>query len=500
MNNIKETRMPKPPITKGNGATGNKMTEYRAALSIFSDDMLTQVYNLMLNKKSKTDEGDDEKQSTPNFDNNTKQLISVYNKCKASAITISKIEATPGFSQSFSNVSSTNKRSHAMMKNNLLNLNNTKQSSSSSIPRPQIRRGNSAGMKQGDRNTMNKGPTLLRRNVSSNGTYVIGRISKSAPPPHPQLNKSNRNLSSSGNNGRGEDEGIPESALNFLAALNAKKPQPPTSSHSSSLTASRENMKRTKNNSRGRTSKATKKSEDDDEETEKSLSDDEASSSSSGITENDDDDDDEEFESNTTTLLPSTNMVQRRSTRNRAKVEDRMKKQIQKVQKEEENFSSDDEIPSKMKMCKDSNNDRPKRRTRSSKSSSDYNDSEVNRSPKRPRNTKSDENSKDKETKRLLGRTNVVYDIGDEVAVYVEKEEKWYQASIRDIEFKIENESREHEDETFDRPRRRSTRSKASNEKTENHVKVKHYTIEYDNGEVQEFVSPENVMDNLNND
>lgn len=86
---------------------------------------------------------------------------------------------------------------------------------------------------------------------------------------------------------------------------------------------------------------------------------------------------------------------------------------------------------------------------------------------------------------RLRGRNDVIYDIGDEVAVYYSPEGKWYLATIQKVKFtKSTNKSKES-----------STKGKGSDDNDEKRVAF--YTVEYDNGEVQDKIPPEDVIDKL---
>ena len=100
------------------------------------------------------------------------------------------------------------------------------------------------------------------------------------------------------------------------------------------------------------------------------------------------------------------------------------------------------------------------------------------------------------------------YEVGDEVAVYFERDDKWYEAVIRDIFYEevpnsssssrqsrgTERAEKRLNERAKSYPRRKSAASSSGSTV----LKVSNYTIEYDNGEVQENVCPENVLDRMN--
>jgi hypothetical protein len=95
--------------------------------------------------------------------------------------------------------------------------------------------------------------------------------------------------------------------------------------------------------------------------------------------------------------------------------------------------------------------------------------------------------------------------LGGEIAVYFEQDGKWYAASIQDVTLSNEiDRSVKGKDRTSDRAnkanRRRDSEKDINNDSGKNdgdEVEVLSYTIEYDNGEIQTNLPPEDVMDKL---
>ena len=449
MNNNNATMRSKQPASKAKwncGLNNNQMMEYRSALSTFSDNSLSEIYNLMFNEKIEDVQTDRNREesitstststSTSNLnqtnhdttDSNYSKLVALYNKCKDSSDTIAKIEATPEFTESLVHLQK-GKR-HGKMNN----MYTTKQQPLSSTAmlalRSQLRRTNSSGSSgiQSER----LGPNIKGKmiNVGKNQPLVRKQSSGSSNSPsisniYPSSSTNNANTSSNPStllnrqNPRNLGTAIPKSALNFLAALNAKK-------HPQSSKKNKKYSIRKKMSSANRDSSF----ESDDEG---------GSSSSSGVTDNE-----EVYEESMTTPLQENDVGSNNESN--------------------QNTSSNENRNSKRKRRKT---------TREHVSKNDDNDVVQN------------EIQNDEPEDRLRGRNDVIYDIGDEVAVYYSPEGKWYLATIQKVKFtKSTNKSKES-----------STKGKGSDDNDEKRVAF--YTVEYDNGEVQDKIPPEDVIDKL---
>lgn len=472
-------------MAKGGGGSTSQMMEYRSALTAFSDDTLTQVYNLMLNDSNKCQDEEDSKTET-----NHSQMISLYNKCKVSAATIAKIEATPGFNQLV--VNANKKRPHLMK-----SISNAKApppvpplpttattttttASSTLLPRSQSRRGPSSGM-QIERAASVKGMTMnapihkqLRRSsttssTSSSFSSVSGctghkphthhvhsnhhhynnhqSISSRKIKQQPQQRNSTSPPSSPQKDRKhAVGESIPESALHFLEKLNATNPS----------TKELPKQKQRKDNSKKGVQSMPKRkriiqSYNEDDEISPS---DEEESSSSGVTDNGEG-------------------------------------------KEEDDSSIDEVIEcNTINEVKQTTDDKPFSQARTQISTKRQ---RISRSTEFQKDEKSVNNKKSKSKERLYGRLDVIYEVGNEIAVYFEPENKWYQARIKEVEFlNMTTNPEERKDKTSERPKRSNTWSaRRDMPANDDELRVKFYTIEYDNGEVQENIPPEDVMDKL---
>ena len=518
----------KPSTAKNGNSSSNKMIEYRSALSTFGDDTLTEIFDLMLNSnynddgkkkedgKVRREEGDSTSTTSNSIyaETNHSKLVALYKKCKASAATIAKIEATPGFSQSIAQNANKN-RLHKM--NSMGMMNASKQAPPSHLPSPFLDpRSKSWTPNSNIGIGRQKIPQMRRSN--SHGTSSSFSSQSVAGRKMKQHNTHNALNSNSGmSSGKGKDNLIPESALNFLAALNAKKPpsahtppkqqQPQQVQKNDSLKGETE---------KGRKNSLKRKRRDDDDDDDDGgggssddndddfsiASDDERSSSSSNVTDNGDDAPfDEKSKVDTATRSASSTRTSNRSIApkksKKKKVSSGTSSNSSTEGNDNNNSSNDKEVDKKTKKLETnqssrSNNKRPSRQAKEQ--------GNLKRQINSTRSEDDDKSGKDK--KRMHGNLDIVYDIGEGVAVYFEKDDQWYQATIQDVEFWTESTSDEKKEKPSEsgRARRSSRRSTSNPERpaTNAGFKVKFYTIEYDNGEIQENVPPEDVIDKLN--
>ncbi len=462
------------------------MAEYRSALSVFSDETLTHVYNLMLgddnddvntngnngsNSEILTKEQDsdevnqtgngDRDDTTKNANNNHEELVELYQKCKDSALKIAKMEASPGFLQSsiFAKNNNPSNRHHHNL-NNHMKINSSL--NNHSFSRTQSRRttsssgsGSGVGSLTGNKNMCTHSSMIPSKrkgsfNINTNGLKKQQNLSKVAPV--------SKDYNDNGHNNVNPNQGnIPASALSFLAALNAKKNSTLDISSTPNLPKNSQILAK-----KGRKRMSAAKNDSDEDEHEY---DEEKEESEEDSFKNDSESNDENCS----------------GRKNPPRIQ--IRKEV------------------KSKKRKNTNND-------------DHEDvlHEAQKKPKVDinKNDKDSQQTKKEEENRLRGRADVVYDVGDLVAVYFEKDDQWYEATIKEVSFKVqagEELSSKNENCASQRARRaqkrqaggkdnKEARNEDHNEK-DSKLRVDHYSIEYDDGEIEEYVSPENVMDRL---
>ena len=499
-------------------------SEYVSALSVFQDEkLLTQLCNLFHSSIQREEDSSSNDKDASNGnekardDSSRKQLLDIYSKCHSASTTIAQIEESPGFIQQMKQKQHLKKQSRTLSSHGRPTLppalSGRNVSTSGAIglkPKSGVfRRGSHLGGPLGASSHMMERPTTLKRNNSTSSTASsmsvsgFGKISNSPPPP-----------------GRGEAQ-PPPNVARFLAALNnpnaalasksagaggGKSPAPKKNrrlSIAGSGAGIGNALKRRKAattrlddplHKRGTTT-ATKKNpttstskrgKDSSEEEYQSGSDESSSSSSSG--------EEEVMEENSgqvaTTTSGSSNTMNPKESNAAERITPR------RNTKRSTNVIDTSTVSFKKRT--QSNISSPKRKEPRRKSS------RISAETPNLKNTVNQE-----ETPNYN-----YYDIGDEVAVYFEKDDQWYEAMIRDILYKetplspkptstrssrMAKRPRGENVEDCDKSKTKDTgslrRNAAYNGSTT--LRVSSYTVEYGNGEIQENVSPDNVLDRM---
>ncbi len=511
MNNNLPARSTPVVMVKGGPGSSNEFLEHRSALSTFSDDTLTQVYNLMFNDgkdqsqmEERVAEGTLPQKPSDVADKHCRfstsetdhlKLISLFHTCQASATTIAKLEAAPGFLQTITdNLHNSNKimrpqKMGGMMlaakiqpttvqpeRGVILNLPKHKQlkrsnSNSTASSSNYTNVGNSSNAhKQQQHNSQH---INLKRKMKQQSQQPQGSLTSAPNSPYPQHHKQ---LQQENKTKDENSEVIPKAALNFLAALNANRPKSPSPMTLMNTSTSTERMQHHKkdvtSDSVNQVSLKRKRSthnykEDDD-------------SSSSGVTDNEEDNDD------------SDELTLSDKGRNNSKF---TRKKQKTNEHEHDKVVIDELVQNNDKVRK--TNDIPLSPTRrQSKSESLQRESSSS-------NSLSDEKSNNDQNydkqQRLRGRLDVVYDVGDEVAVYFKPDNMWYQATIVAVKFCDTAASATERSGYSKRSGRRNhvNQNKDSTNNKDGNLQVKYYDVEYDNGEIGHYVGPQDVMDKL---
>lgn len=516
MNNNLPARSMPVAMVKGGPGSSNEFLEYRSALSMFSDDTLTQVYNLMFNDgkdqsqmEERVAEGTSLKKPLPQKTSakDHSKLISLFHTCQASATAIAKLEATPGFLQTVTdNLHNSNKiirpqKMGGMMLAAKIQSSNPIQPERGvilNLPKhKQLKRRNSNSTASSSNysnvdNSTNPHKQQqqhaihhhyisqhinLKRKMKQQSQQQQGSLTSAPNSPYPQHHKP---LQQENNTKDENSEVIPKAALNFLAALNAKRPKSPSPMTVMNTSTSTERMQHDKKDvtadSVNQVSLKRKRSthnykEDDD-------------SSSSGVTDNEEDND----ESDKSTLSDK-GKNESKYTRKKQKSNE----QEDKFERENDNIDDSVQINYKVRKTNDIGSSPTRLQSKSDSlqresSSSDFSSDEKSSVPYQ----------NDDKQQRLRGRLDVVYDVGDEVAVYFKPDNIWYQATIKAVKF-WDTAGVATERSGYSKPsgRRNHMNQNKDSTNTDGDVRVKYYDVEYDNGEIGKYVIPEDVMDKL---
>mmetsp|Transcript_19763 Transcript_19763/g.24377 ORF Transcript_19763/g.24377 Transcript_19763/m.24377 type:complete len:461 (-) Transcript_19763:170-1552(-) len=457
----------------GSNVNSNSMSDYQAALTVFTDATLTQVCHSLFGGYFETDLKKDDS------DNNNKissELIAVYNNCRTACITIEKLEATdPGM---LGSMSSSSKQRTQMKRgaNHQAEKGTAKEKLKYKIQQPDLRRANSASSNNSS-SISNSNTVAHYHHLSRHNSQTIGSTSrllrqqqhqqqqKRTSTPPPQLSSSDSKIQTKVSS-RNDKDGIPESALNFLAALNGN-------------TTPSQNLKREENHNISKEIKLTNQSPTTYREVNAAHDDTLRTPMETKILH--ESNENEESLIDPPSQAPEAGTYHARTLRvNRRNL--RKRKNDEHVDESASNASNDD--------CFTMNEN-------------------LKNEVKRKRITSHRSTRKGSKKKRLLGSPDVIYNVGDEVAVYYEADGKWYEGTITDVtlqkyscqrtkeEIKMSDGMNQYLDKRVQEASSGQCGEKHGNMENGDELNVLCYSIEYDNGEIQDGVPPEDIVDRL---
>lgn len=380
-------------MNKANAAkkqsTSNITTDYKAAMQVFNNELLTEACQLLLSNISNHDK--------PSREKCDEEFHEIYKRCYKASETISKVESLPGFSI---NTAPQQKQPHRniQMPSGIHRKGSFGSANTSNAP--------AAGFQPKKNHGLQK-PNSLKRSVSAGSSTSItssltsNHSTRRTTSPTPMQDDSKR-------------AAPPANAMKFLQALNQKA--------DSSSKASSGTKRGVKPSSGGQPTKRMRKMsrEEKDEEEDEFVEDDRSSSG------------------------------------------------------EEEEFEIENNAEPSNEFEKDDNTSTPKRRN----------------------NGKQKKNAPTEETGETFG-------VGEDVLVYYEPDDKWYEAIVSNVNTeKVEDskfDSSSEGDKNTKTISRRSTRgqggrtNKQSSDEKSN-LKIVSYDVEYDNGEHHENVAPINIQ------
>lgn len=370
-------------------STSNIITDYKVAMQVFNNELLTEACQLLLSNSSNHDKSSGEKRD--------EKFQEIYKRCYKASETISKVESLPGFSL---NIAPQQKQPHRIvqMPSSMHRKGSFGSATTSNAP--------VAGFQPKKNHVLQK-PNSLKRSVSAGSSASITSsltsnhsTRRSTASPTPMLDDGKRALP-------------PATAMKFLQALNKKT--------DSSSKASSGTKRGAKSASSGQPTKRMRKMsrEEKEEEEEEFLEDD---SSSSG---------------------------------------------------EEEEFEVEKNAEASKEYEKDDNTSKSKRRS----------------------NGKAKKNAPTEETGETFG-------VGEDVLVYYEPDDKWYEAIVSNVNTEKVEDSKSDEGEgdkntkTISRrsARGQGGRSNKQSSDEKSNLKIVSYDVEYDNGEHHENVAPINIQ------
>ena len=447
--------------------------EYKAALSVFNDQMLTEACNLLLQPQPAMGEGSNQ---VTKGDETQRKFQAMYQKCKTACNTIAKTEAMPGFLKSHQlHMNVGMQKKGGMGLDNRMSMSAASQSihrpsasqvrSSSQMPTPQYKP---------------KLNSLMHRGAAASATKQYQQ---------PSLKRSSSTgASSSNSNVAGRNLTPPKSALKFLEALNNRPHQGQGAiaggasgrkGGSLNPTSSAEKRKRdgmTHAGARKKIKAATKDVDDNEEEEEFEDGDSSDDGSKQSIKEDENDSDDDKSSSDSDASVASNKGVR--------------KSQSPAVS------------PSK------NNNTRRSTRARSRTEALTYEVEQtkvVSKKDPEPSSTERRSSTRKKKPNAPTKATGETFEVGDEILVYHEPDDKWYESIVSNVIYSNEDIKTDSSDAAtasgkevpkIASPRRsgrnRSTRSSTSIQETK--LVIGGYDVEYDNGETESCVSPVRIV------
>ena len=500
----------------GHHGHGKKFTssgvsaEYKAALSVFNNAMLTETCKLLQkrtneNAPAKKDDNGASQIENKASDGFSDPLVqtkyqSMYNRCTAACNTITKTEAMPGFLKKHhmgmqKGMAGMGPAAHRMNMNKsamskgvgmgLLRRPSTSlqaRGSSSQGPAQQYSRGSAAG----SMHLKSLKYRVAPMSAAGGTTSSSAGFKKPFPPPpatNAEISNSNharkRSATPPPKIAADRNAAPPKSALKFLEALNKN----PSLGHGPSKGGSGSDLRKNEVQSTTTTTKkkrrhSTLKKVDYVEEKE--------SVSEAGNKESSDDDQNMSDGAREDDSSSSSSDGGKRKTRasRRARQNDNDNSSSTTVDDDGKRRSSrtrtrtDAYAPEEGKVKeKKSKKNPPASPPPPSKPNSEKKTGKKVNAPKKP--------------------SGQIFEVGDEILVYHAPDDKWYESIVSNINYGNEmKQSAHHEENTSSsvQSRRRSSRNRSKNADANEELEIVSYDVEYDNGEHEENVIPLNVV------